>query len=161
MPNRSTASLLSSRVTSTRSLARSPSALGQIGSDELIAKARRQLVTTLHASPSPSSQVIGSLGPDGLRRAPYGDRKEMPRAGFAYVDGVLPNEQYFHCPTALRRLRQRVGFAIYRASHDDYEDSYLPTGSMAAPPKTPSTRLRPLPRRPHRLELKPPTKLRP
>jgi hypothetical protein len=31
------------------------------------------------------------------------------RAGFAYVDG---------------------GFAIYRASHDDYQNSYLPTGFM-------------------------------
>ena len=32
-------------------------------------------------------------------------------------------------PTPLRRLRQPVGFAIYRASHNDYEDLYLPTGS--------------------------------
>jgi hypothetical protein len=23
------------------------------------------------------------------------------------------------------------GFAVYRASHDDYEDSYLPTGMLA------------------------------
>lgn len=33
-------------------------------------------------------------------------------------------------PAALRRLRQPWDFAIYRASHDDYEDSLLPTGSM-------------------------------
>jgi hypothetical protein len=27
------------------------------------------------------------------------------------------------------------GFAIYRASHDDYEDSYLPTGIPAGSPE--------------------------
>jgi len=53
------------------------------------------------------------------------------RAGFAYVDGVLAN----HDVLQLRRLRyagsaHMWGFAIYRASHDDYEDSFLPTGSM-------------------------------
>ena len=37
------------------------------------------------------------------------------------------------------------GFAIYRASHHDYEDSYLPKGGMAAQPMAPVTRPRPLP----------------
>lgn len=52
------------------------------------------------------------------------------RAGFAYVDAVLPDGE------VLRLCRLRYvgsahdwGFAIYRASHDDYEDSFLPTGS--------------------------------
>jgi len=27
------------------------------------------------------------------------------------------------------------GFAIYRASHDDYEDSYLPTGMTGGSPE--------------------------
>ncbi len=53
------------------------------------------------------------------------------RAGFAYVDAVLPAGE--HLP--LCRLRyagyaNQWGFAIYRASHDDYQDSFLPTGSM-------------------------------
>ncbi len=53
------------------------------------------------------------------------------RAGFAYVDGILAN----HDELRLCRLRyagtaHAWGFAIYRASHDDYEDSFLPTGSM-------------------------------
>jgi hypothetical protein len=53
------------------------------------------------------------------------------RAAFAYVDGVLPDG------TVLQLCRLRYagsahlwGFAIYRASHDDYENSFLPTGSM-------------------------------
>jgi hypothetical protein len=53
------------------------------------------------------------------------------RAGFAYVDGVLADNEVLR----LCRLRyvgsaKQWGFAIYRASHDDYEDSFLPTGSM-------------------------------
>jgi len=49
---------------------------------------------------------------------------------FAYVTGQLPDG------SALPLMRLRYagsastwGFAIYRASHDDYEDSYLPTGT--------------------------------
>ena len=51
------------------------------------------------------------------------------RAGFAYIDAVLTNG----ATLKLGRLRYSGsahdwGFAIYRASHDDYEDSYLPSG---------------------------------
>jgi hypothetical protein len=45
-------------------------------------------------------------------------------------------------PAALRRLREplglrpsRWGFALYRASHDDYQDTYLPTGDTAGTPE--------------------------
>jgi hypothetical protein len=54
------------------------------------------------------------------------------RANFTYVDGILPDG------TTLKLCRLRyVGsahtwqFAIYRASHDDYQDSIFPTGSPA------------------------------
>jgi hypothetical protein len=52
------------------------------------------------------------------------------RAGFAYVDGVLANGQVIQL-CRLRYLRSATtwGFAIYRASHDDYEDNFLPSGS--------------------------------
>lgn len=54
------------------------------------------------------------------------------RAGFAYVTGHLPDDEEL----PLCRLRyggsaNRWGFAIYRASHDDYEDSILPNGAFA------------------------------
>ncbi len=53
------------------------------------------------------------------------------RAGFAYVDGVLPDGQALPlCRLRYAGSASMWGFAIYRASHDDYEDSYLPTGSM-------------------------------
>ena len=53
------------------------------------------------------------------------------RAGFAYIDGRLADG------TTLKLCRLRYGgsahmwgFAMYRASHDDYEDSVLPTGTF-------------------------------
>jgi hypothetical protein len=35
----------------------------------------------------------------------------------------------------LRRLREQLGFAIYPASRDGYEDSILPTGHTAGSPE--------------------------
>jgi choline dehydrogenase-like flavoprotein len=51
------------------------------------------------------------------------------RAGFAYIDAALADGQTL----PLCRLRyggsaHQWGYAIYRASHNDYEDSYLPNG---------------------------------
>jgi hypothetical protein len=43
------------------------------------------------------------------------------------------------------------GFAIYRASHDDYDKAVLPTGLPFGTPRSPRLRLRPLPRRPYGL----------
>ena len=58
------------------------------------------------------------------------------RGAFAYVSATLPDGE----PMPLMRLRyagsaQQWGFAIYRASHDDYEDSFLPTGYMGGSPE--------------------------
>lgn len=54
------------------------------------------------------------------------------RARFAYVDGQLGDG------TTIKLCRLRYGgsahhwgFALYRASHDDYHDSILPTGTFA------------------------------
>ena len=79
------------------------------------------------------------------------------RSNFAYIDAQLADGHILK----LCRLRYTGsatiwGFAIYRASHDDYEDNVLPTGwptgtpedaldcacalyiSEAAPPDTPT-----------------------
>jgi len=51
------------------------------------------------------------------------------RAGFGYVDGVLADGEVLPlCRLRYAGSARDWGFAIYRASHDDYEDSYLPTG---------------------------------
>ena len=52
------------------------------------------------------------------------------RAGFAYIDGVLADGEVLQL-CRLRYLSSATiwGFAIYRASHDDYEDNILPSGS--------------------------------
>ena len=58
------------------------------------------------------------------------------RAGFAYVTGHLSDGEAL----PLCRLRyvgsaSRWGFAIYRASHDDYEQCFLPTSSLTGTPE--------------------------
>ena len=58
------------------------------------------------------------------------------RAGFAYIDGVLPDGAALPlCRLRYASSASMWGFAIYRASHEDYEDSYLPTGSMGGTPE--------------------------
>ena len=53
------------------------------------------------------------------------------RAGFAYVDGVLADGDVLKlCRLRYVGYANQCGFAIYRASHDDYEDSFLPTGEQ-------------------------------
>lgn len=57
------------------------------------------------------------------------------RANFAYVDGHLPDGTVLKlCRLRYGGSASRWGFAIYRASHDDYEDSFLPTGLRAGDP---------------------------
>ena len=58
------------------------------------------------------------------------------RGRFAYVTGQLPDGE----DLPLFRLRyggsaSRWGFAIYRASHDDYEDTFLPSGDTVGSPE--------------------------
>ena len=58
------------------------------------------------------------------------------RANFAYLDGVLPDGTV----QPLCRLRyggsaSLWGFAIYRASHHDYQDNVLPTGLPLGSPE--------------------------
>jgi hypothetical protein len=58
------------------------------------------------------------------------------RGGFAYLDGRMPDGQILR----LCRLRHvgsasTWGFAIYRASHDDHQNSYLPNGQHAGSPE--------------------------
>ena len=51
------------------------------------------------------------------------------RAGFAYVDAVLRRRRNPEAvPAPLWRIRPPVGLRDLPASHDDYEDSYLPSG---------------------------------
>lgn len=78
------------------------------------------------------------------------------RGGFAYLDALMPDGDI----QPLCRLRYggsaaTWGFAIYRASHDDYEDSLLPDGLTAGTRRRSRHRLWPLPRRPHRLAMNP------
>jgi hypothetical protein len=54
------------------------------------------------------------------------------RGGLAYVDGHLPDGDILPlCRLRYGGYANEWGFAIHRASHNDYQDSYLPTGFTA------------------------------
>ena len=58
------------------------------------------------------------------------------RAGFAYIDGVLLDGEVLRlCRLRYSGSARQWGFAMYRASHDDYEPSFLPTGFMGGSPE--------------------------
>ena len=58
------------------------------------------------------------------------------RAGFAYVDGVLPDGEVLPlCRLRFTGALHTWGFAIYLASRDGYQDNYLPSGMPAGSPE--------------------------
>lgn len=58
------------------------------------------------------------------------------RGQFAYLTGRLPDGQALPlCRMRYGGSASRWGFAIYRASHDDYQDSILPSGHTAGSPE--------------------------
>ena len=62
------------------------------------------------------------------------------RAGFAYVTGHTDDDQDLPlCRLRYGGMASSWGFAIYRASHDDYEPSFLPNGNMSGSQNKPST----------------------
>jgi hypothetical protein len=82
---------------------------------------------------STRSSLISGLNNHARTRWPQLERVEVRfRSNFAYLDG----RERDGTTTKLCRLRyggsaHRWGFAIYRASHDDYETSFLPSGMSA------------------------------
>jgi hypothetical protein len=58
------------------------------------------------------------------------------RGAYAYVDGQLEDGEVSPlCRLHFVGSASSWGFAIYRASHDDYENSYLPSGFSAGSPE--------------------------
>lgn len=86
------------------------------------------------AAPPPPPSTKGSLTYKLSSHA----RKHWPglagvgvrfRGQFAYVSGQLPGgETLLLCRLRYVGSASSWGFAIYRASHEDYEDNFLPTG---------------------------------
>lgn len=57
------------------------------------------------------------------------------RGSFAYVDGVLADDEVVHlCRLRYQGSDDTWGFAIYLYSREGYEDSVLPTGSLTGSP---------------------------
>ncbi len=57
------------------------------------------------------------------------------RSGFAYVDGRIDGEVMPLCRLRYAGSASCWGFAVYRASREDYEESFLPTGVMGGSPE--------------------------
>lgn len=58
------------------------------------------------------------------------------RGQFAYVTGHLPDSERLPlCRLRYGGYASIWGFAVYRASHDDYQDSILPSGQFAGTPE--------------------------
>lgn len=58
------------------------------------------------------------------------------RSNFASVEGQIADGPVIRlCRLGYGGSASVWGFAIYRASHDDYEDSFLPSRSMAGSPE--------------------------
>jgi len=58
------------------------------------------------------------------------------RSNFAYVDGeIVDGPTIPLCRLRYGGMASVWGFAIYGASHDDYEDSFLPGGGMGGSPE--------------------------
>jgi len=58
------------------------------------------------------------------------------RAGFAYVDGVMPDGDLWPlCRLRYAGYASEWGFAFYAASSEKYEDSFLPSGSPVGTPE--------------------------
>jgi hypothetical protein len=95
----------------------------------------------MSAMPTPPPSTKASLGQRLTAHArahwPQLSRVEVRfRGTFAYIDGRLDDGETL----PLCRLRyggsaSRWGFAIYRASHNDYDDNFLPSGHMAGSPE--------------------------
>jgi len=80
---------------------------------------------------STKNSLTYRLATRARERWPQIDRVALRfKGGFGYVDAVLTDGETLRlCRLRYVGYANMWGFAIYRASHDDYEDSYLPTGS--------------------------------
>ena len=94
---------------------------------------------TAMAAPPPSTKINLSqrLAAHARTHWPQLSRVAVRfRGPFAYIDGHLHDGERL----ALCRLRyggsaSQWGFAIYRASHNDYENNFLPSGHTAGNPE--------------------------
>jgi hypothetical protein len=80
--------------------------------------------------PSTQTSLWQRLSAHAEQRWPQIERIDIRyRTGFAYIDATLSDGDTLKlCRLRYGGSAHQWGFAIYRASHDDYEDSYLPSG---------------------------------
>jgi hypothetical protein len=89
--------------------------------------------------------IAGALRPPAASSAIR--TRTTARCGAVARRAVLPLMRLHYAGSA-----STWGLAVCRASHDDYEKSLLPRLARWRPAGSPRLRLRPLSRRPHRLD---------
>jgi hypothetical protein len=78
---------------------------------------------------STKSSLNQRLAQRARERWPQIERIDVKfRAGFAYIDAHVHGETLKLCRLRYAGYANSWGFAIWRASHDDYQNSWLPTG---------------------------------
>ena len=91
------------------------------------------------ASPPPSTKTsLGQrLSAHAKDRWPALHQVQVRFHGqFAYINAALPDGQVLPlCRLRYSGSASRWGFAIYRAGHDDYQDSFLPSGYTSGSPQ--------------------------
>src|SRR5512144_2796860 len=91
--------------------------------------------------PAPPASTKTSLGQrlrehTRARWTPLSAVQVRFRGHFAYADGQLPDGEVLPlCRLRYGGYASSWGFAIYPASHDDYQDSVLPSRSAAGSPE--------------------------
>jgi hypothetical protein len=93
-----------------------------------------------HPSP-PRPRSVSAWPPEHASGGPSSPASpESWHGQFAYVTGQLPDGTTLPlCRLRYADSASTWGFAIYRASHDDYETSVLPSGYPAGTPRKLST----------------------
>ena len=88
--------------------------------------------TATDASPSRSTRAFTSSFSSATRRPGRGSPWAARRGRrTSCVDAALPDGQVLPlCRLRYAGYANNWGFAIWRASHDDYQESFLPNGSM-------------------------------
>lgn len=95
------------------------------------------MMGTMPAPPaSTKTSLTQRLNEHARQRWPQLDRVEVRfRSQFAYIDGIdAHGEVHKLCRLRYNGSAHIWGFAMHGASHDDYEDSWLPTGGCPLGP---------------------------
>ena len=79
---------------------------------------------------STKNSVTSRLATRARERWPHIEQVSVRfKGGFGYIDAVVDGEVWKLCRLKYAGYANMWGFAIYRASHEDYQPDWLPNGT--------------------------------